>query len=243
MGEGVPIRFGTYNIRNKRNGGLESALRGMAQSNMDLGIFQETKCTDGTYTRESARYSVVNMDAPSQHRGRVAVFYRPSPHFAVEAVRQFGPNIVGFHMATGARRCYIIGCYLAPDNTLTVESVVFTLKERPRGAALLVAGGLNTTLTEPEHDRRVTEIAAALTEEGLKYMAAHFLPSQHKWIKLRRTWNMVREGEVVRSRTDYILGTDLRLFWNVSIRDPRHNTNHYMVLGCLRSAPKREHTK
>ena len=39
-GEGVPIRFGTYNIRNGRNGGMESALRGMAQANMDLGIFQ-----------------------------------------------------------------------------------------------------------------------------------------------------------------------------------------------------------
>ena len=34
----VPIRFGTYNIRNGRRGGLESALRGMSQANMDLGI-------------------------------------------------------------------------------------------------------------------------------------------------------------------------------------------------------------
>ena len=36
----VTIRFGTYNIRNDRNGGLESALRGVSQANMDLGIFQ-----------------------------------------------------------------------------------------------------------------------------------------------------------------------------------------------------------
>ena len=57
--EEVPIRFGTYNIRNGRNGGLESALRGMSQPNMDMGIFQETKCTDGIYTRESAGYRVV----------------------------------------------------------------------------------------------------------------------------------------------------------------------------------------
>ena len=54
---------------------------------------------------------------------------------------------------------------------------------------------------------------------------------------------MVREGMVVRSWTDYILGTDRRLFWNVSVRDPRHNTDHYMVLGCLRSVPEREHAK
>ena len=71
----MPIRFGTYNIRNRRNGGLESALQGMAQANMDLGIFQETKCTEGIYTRDSAEYRVVTMDGPSRHRGGVAVFY------------------------------------------------------------------------------------------------------------------------------------------------------------------------
>ena len=43
----VPIRFGTYNIRNVRNRGLKLALREMSQANMDLGIFQETKVTDG----------------------------------------------------------------------------------------------------------------------------------------------------------------------------------------------------
>ena len=43
----VPIGLGTYNIRNGRNGGLELAIRGMSQSNMDLGIFQETKVADG----------------------------------------------------------------------------------------------------------------------------------------------------------------------------------------------------
>ena len=54
---------------------------------------------------------------------------------------------------------------------------------------------------------------------------------------------MVREGKVVRSRTDYILGTDRRIFWNVSVWNPRHNTDHYIVLGYLRSAPEREYTK
>ena len=54
---------------------------------------------------------------------------------------------------------------------------------------------------------------------------------------------MVREGKLVRSRTGYILGTDRCLFWNVSVWDPRQNNDHYMVLGCLRSAPKREHAR
>ena len=59
----VPIRFGTYNISNGRNGRLEAALRGMSQANMNLGILQERKMTDGIYTRRSARDSVVATDA------------------------------------------------------------------------------------------------------------------------------------------------------------------------------------
>ena len=47
---------------------------------------------------------------------------------------------------------------------------------------------------------------------------------------------MIREGREVRYRMDYSLGTDCRLFGNVSGRDTRHNSDHYMVLGFLHSA-------
>ena len=104
----VSIRFGTYNIHNGRNGGLEAALRGMSQANIDLGILQETKITDGIYTRGSAGYSVIATDALSRHRGGVELFYRSEPHFVVEAVEKFGPNVIGFHLATGARRWSIV---------------------------------------------------------------------------------------------------------------------------------------
>ena len=116
----VPIRFGTYNIRNWRNGGLESAFQGMSQANMDLGIFPETKCTDRIYTRKLVGYRVVATDAPSRHRVGVALFYRPSPLFEVEAVREYGPNVLNFEVATGVRRWYIIGCYLAPNDAETI---------------------------------------------------------------------------------------------------------------------------
>ena len=82
----------------------------MSQANMDLGIFQETKFTDGIYTRESVGYRDVATDTPSQHRGGVALFYRPSPLFLVEAIREYRPNVMSFKLATGARRWYIIGC-------------------------------------------------------------------------------------------------------------------------------------
>ena len=54
---------------------------------------------------------------------------------------------------------------------------------------------------------------------------------------------MVRGGKAVRSWTDYILGTDRSLFRNVAVRDPRHNSDHYMVMGLLREGTVREHVR
>ena len=204
----MKIRFVNYNICNGRNGGLESALRGVYQASMDLGIFQETKVTDRIYPRWSAGYSVVATYEPIQHRVGVVVLYLTAPHFSVEAVQQFGLNVVGFHLETGERRWYIVGCYLAPDDTLTIEIVVAALKERTRGAELLVVGYFNVKLLDPEGDRREEEIAAELAMELLEDISAHFLPLRSLLCRDGRTWIMIREGREVSSRTDYILGTD-----------------------------------
>ena len=110
----VPIRFSTYNIHNRRNGGLEAALRGMSQANMDLGILQETKLADGIYTRRSAGYSVIAMDVSSQHRGGITLFYRSEPHFVVEAVEKFRTNVLGFQLAMGRNGGTSWVCTLPP---------------------------------------------------------------------------------------------------------------------------------
>ena len=52
----VPEYWGFYEreVADKvQNLGLESAMRGMSQANMNLGIFQEKKLTNGVYTRGS----------------------------------------------------------------------------------------------------------------------------------------------------------------------------------------------
>ena len=134
-------------------------------------------------------------------------------------------------------------CYLAPDNTSTVERVVKALRERLKGAELLVAGDLNINPAAPEGDRREEDIATTIATEGLEDMDPHFLPRQRRWCRDRRTWGMLRKGREVRSWTDYILGTDLRLFGNVSVREPRNNSEHYMVLGCLPNASLTEHKR
>ena len=82
------------------------------------------------------------------------MFYREGAGFAVEEVSSYGPNVLSFEVVSGRRRWYIIGCYLAPDDTRTIEPVVTALGDQPRGTALVVAGDLNTDLGDVACDRR-----------------------------------------------------------------------------------------
>ena len=75
-----------------------------------------------------------------------------------------------------------------------------------------MTGYFNVKLLEPEGEQRVEDIEAALVTEVLDDMPGHFLLRQSSWCRGRRTWIMIRAGREVRSRTDYILGTDCRLF-------------------------------
>ena len=146
-------------------------------------------------------------------------------------------------MATGERQWYIIGCYLSPDNNSTIDSVVAALKERPQVLELLVTGGLNTNLENLEGDQREKEIEAELTMAGLEDMSAHFIPRWRPWFRYGRMWRMVCLGRELHSWTDYILGTYRVIFRSVATRYPRHNSGHYMVLGCLCSALLREYAE
>ena len=53
---------------------------------------------------------------------------------------------------------------------------------------------------------------------------------------------MSRDGREVRSRKDCILRTYCRLVQDVDVWDPQRNSNHYMVMGCIRGDPVKELT-
>ena len=81
-----------------------------------------------------------------------------------------------------------------------------------------------------------------MAEEGLEDMSGHFLQRQKPWLTDGQTWDMERGGREVRSRTNYILGTDHLLLQNVTVRYARPNTDHYLVLGCLHIAAPDAHS-
>ena len=69
-----------------------------------------------------------------------------------------------------------MGCYLAPDDILTIESVVEALREQSKVLELLVAGDLNINLAALEGDRREEDSGTTITTDGQEDMAPHFLP-------------------------------------------------------------------
>ena len=91
---------------------MEYTLRVMSQAKMDLGVFQETKVTEGIYTRESSGYRVVSTEALIAHSGRVDVFYRAAEHFSVGELHIFIANVVSFHLASSDQWWFIVGCLL-----------------------------------------------------------------------------------------------------------------------------------
>ena len=57
-----------------------------------------------------------------------------------------GANVIMWQLVTGEQRYYIIRCYLAPGYGVTIEDVEVVITKKPRGAGLIVLGGLNVDL-------------------------------------------------------------------------------------------------
>ena len=109
-------------------------------------------------------------------------------------MEKIGSNVIGFQLLTGAWWLYIVGVYLAPEDTRMMERVVEMIRRKPWGVELLVAGDFNVDIAASECDRRVKYIATELAMAGLEDMAQHFLPWGKRWCWDRRMWGMLRKG-------------------------------------------------
>ena len=70
-------------------------------------------------------------------------------------------------------------------------------------------------------------------------MVAHLLPCHLNWTRDGQALIILHRVNMARYRADYILGTDRRMLPIFKVRSPRHNTDHYLFLGCIRGATQR----
>ena len=64
---------------------------------------------------------------------RFTILYWDSPNFAVKAIHQFGVNIIACELVTKEWCWYILGCYLAPGDGVTIWNMEAAMDERPGG--------------------------------------------------------------------------------------------------------------
>ena len=145
-------------------------------------------------------------------------------------------------MASVGKLWFIVGCYLSHDNAATTNRIVMAIGHNPCGAEILVAGYINTNPTATEGNICGADIVVSIVTAGLEYMSTHFLSHYKTWERDGRMWYMLCQWREMQSHMDYILGTDHSLFWNVSVWDPWHILDHFMVLGCLCRAAQWEHS-
>ena len=139
------------------------------------GVSRE-KMMDRIYTRGLDGYRFVAMLGPSQHCNGVVLFYRESTIFVVEVIRQFGANVITCQLATGERRWFIFGCYLAPGYRATIRDVKTAINKQSRGTELIVAGYINVDLEKTGGRFRYKDIAAVVVTAGLEDLSGYFLP-------------------------------------------------------------------
>ena len=230
----------SWNIRSGRNGSLEAALRAMESLGVDIGILQETKLTKGIYTRRFGNYSVIATDANSVSQGGVALFWRESDDFEVEEVIKHGPNVISFHLVTGADRFYIVGCYIPPSDTDALEEVAKAWQQCPKDCLPMLVGDLNVDLDTIPMDERGMAIAEQVDAMDLTCMTRQFGQRRRRRVRGRWTWRMRRGGRWISSHPDYFLGRrhNRGKFRNVSLRLPRHfDSDHRAIVAEFYSGP------
>ena len=82
---------------------------------MELGVFQETKVTDGIYMIVLAGYRIILSDAPRRYCEGVDVFFQDVPHFQVKAIHPHGPNVTSFQLDSVRRHWFIVICYITSN--------------------------------------------------------------------------------------------------------------------------------
>ena len=235
------IVLGTLNIRDGRNSGLAIAIREFQQGNYDIVLATETKIPDDIYTKHTLGYEVICSKAlPNQ--GGIALITRASPTgWHIESTQFHGPNVLSCLIVSGITRTPFIGAYLPPTSLDDLPFFEEALARFHSYTNIIAAGDFNADITDLTLPRNQA-VAASFAAHGLFDLLAHY--RQRKRHRHLQTWYQVREGTLLRSRCDYILGTDRRLFENVGLRDPRsYSTDHLMLRATLLRRPTKCHRK
>jgi hypothetical protein len=130
-----------------------------------------------------------------------------------------GPNMLLFQLMSGAKRWYIVGCYIPPTNLTTLMHVKQAWLACTKGCLPILLGDLNVNLAALRNKRN-DMIDEQVDTMAFIDMSSHFCQQYRRRSWGRWTWHMRRGRHWVSSQCDYVLGRATNLgqwFWHVSI--------------------------
>jgi hypothetical protein len=164
----------TFNVRSGCNGGLESALRAMAATGVDCGVFRETKITDDICTQFSSGYNGFASNTVRVRQGGIALFWRDNDLYKIEESQICCTNVLSFELVTGKMRFYVVGAYLPPSDPGTLlMHVEQAWKECPNGCKPILLGNLNANIIFPR-DKQQDAIVEMCNSVALLSMLDQF---------------------------------------------------------------------
>ena len=94
----------------------------------------------------------------------------------------------------GARRFYVVGCYISPSDLDALAYIGKAWRECPKGAHPILVGNLNLNLCAPRTERE-DMIAKHVDAMDLVNMSRHYCQRLGKRLQGRWTWRMRRGGD------------------------------------------------
>ena len=121
---------------------------------------------------------------------------------------------------------------MPPNNVPGVHCMEKALRVTPKGLEVILMSNINVRLGDPPYERE-EYLAMELVDRGLVNMTKHFMPKRRYRGAGRWIWSTHREGSYVTGRGYYILSTERCNFNNTGLREPRHGTDHRMILAVI----------
>eukprot|EP00797_Seminavis_robusta_P003406 Sro1211_g252850.1 Reverse transcriptase (RNA-dependent DNA polymerase) (1066) ;mRNA; f:30706-34100 len=237
------VKLGTYNMQDGRNTRLLQLARNLEQQNVDILIATEAKIPNDIHTRHACGFDIFCTYTTTKNQGGLALFYRTDPapaNWHLESLRRHGPNVLSAILVSADQVTPIIGAYLPPSHLDDLPYLTEAFERFPTQQPLLL-GDLNADLSNLRAPR-TAEVFKALAPYSLEDHLLHF--KQRKKHSDYTTWYQYRSttDKTYRSRCDYILGPDRRLFQWITIKNPRYFTSdHHMLLSWYRTCPAKSH--
>jgi hypothetical protein len=101
--------------------------------------------------------------------------------YKVEETRVWGPNVILLHLMMGARRFYIVGCYIPPSDLDALVYINQAWRKCPTGAHPILVGDLNFNLCALPTEQEET-IAEQVDAVDLVDMSRHYRQRLGNWL-------------------------------------------------------------